>query len=360
MVLEKGATTRYPVPYTVWRREKGARFTYDSTLEEVVAATRRSEFAAAPVEAEDPTSSWLTARAKAIRALRNVLGKSAYQARAGSYTGGANAVYWVEVLRKRPDGVVVVRNITEGAKVKVEEVNRPLELDLLYPLLRGRDADRWKAAPSAQILVAHEPGKRLTAIPEKEMQTRYPLTFAYLKSFEKTLRDRKSRGVSDMLGKGAPFYTMFALGDYTFAPWKVVWREVSHRLDAAVIGTPGTKVTIPDHTLIMIECDGKVEAHYLCAALNSSPSRHVVQSYIVLHPDPHIMERVCIPKYEPKDNVHKRLAELSMQAHEAAKTGDEKAVAEIESQVDLESAKLWNLTPSDLAEIQRSLKELTE
>jgi hypothetical protein len=25
-----------------------------------------------------------------------------------------------------------------------------------------------------------------------------------------------------------------------------------------------------------------------------------------------------------------------------------------------ESAKLWNLTPSDLAEIQRSLKELTE
>jgi len=31
-----------------------------------------------------------------------------------------------------------------------------------------------------------------------------------------------------------------------------------------------------------------------------------------------------------------------------------------EAQVDFESAKLWNLTPSDLAEIQRSLKELTE
>jgi hypothetical protein len=30
------------------------------------------------------------------------------------------------------------------------------------------------------------------------------------------------------------------------------------------------------------------------------------------------------------------------------------------SEVDLESAKLWNLSASDLAEIQRSLKELTE
>jgi hypothetical protein len=32
----------------------------------------------------------------------------------------------------------------------------------------------------------------------------------------------------------------------------------------------------------------------------------------------------------------------------------------VEAQVDLESAKLWNLSPSDLAEIQRSLKELTD
>jgi hypothetical protein len=32
----------------------------------------------------------------------------------------------------------------------------------------------------------------------------------------------------------------------------------------------------------------------------------------------------------------------------------------VEAQVDLESAKLWDLSASDLAEIQRSLKELTE
>jgi hypothetical protein len=31
----------------------------------------------------------------------------------------------------------------------------------------------------------------------------------------------------------------------------------------------------------------------------------------------------------------------------------------VEAEVDVESAKLWNLSASDLAEIQRSLKELT-
>jgi hypothetical protein len=35
------------------------------------------------------------------------------------------------------------------------------------------------------------------------------------------------------------------------------------------------------------------------------------------------------------------------------------ASAGIEAQVDLESAKLWNLSTSDLAEIQRSLAELS-
>jgi hypothetical protein len=35
-------------------------------------------------------------------------------------------------------------------------------------------------------------------------------------------------------------------------------------------------------------------------------------------------------------------------------------LAEIEAEVDVESARLWNLSASDLAEIQRSLDELVE
>ncbi len=72
------------------------------------------------------------------------------------------------------------------------------------------------------------------------------------------------------------------------------------------------------------------------------------------------MGRLRVSEFSPRDDVHRRLAELSMQAHESAKKGDRKIVAGVEAQVDLESAKLWSLSAPKLAEIRLSLKELTE
>jgi hypothetical protein len=367
MVLEKGRQTTYPVPYTVWRKVRGARFTYDSTLEEVISATKRLRFIAEPVDPNDPTSPWLTARERVLKAIRKVLGKSDYEAHEGVNTGGANAVYWVNIVLKRTDGLIVVRNITEGAKVKVDEVTEPIEPDLLYPLLRGRDVQRWKAQPSAWILITHLPGMGLKAIPEKEMQTDYPRTYGYLKRFEEVLRERAAfkryftrKDKNGRIVETGPFYSMFDVGTYTFAPWKVVWREVAHTLDAAVAPPFDDKPTVPDHTLILIDCASNEEAHYLCAALNSSPVRLGVQAYIVLHPDPHILEHIRIPRFDPKNPVHCRLAELSMQAHEAAKIGDEMRLREIEAEIDRQAAKLWGLSDDELRDIQQSLTELSE
>jgi SAM-dependent methyltransferase len=284
MVLEKGRQTTYPVPYTVWRKVKGARFTYDSTLGEVTNATVRLNFVAEPVNPSDPTSPWLTARPKALKAIRKVLGKSDYKARKG-VTSCANSVYWLEKVLQRPDGLVVVRNITEGAKVKVDEVTEPIEPDLLYPLLRGRDVRRWKAQPSAWILITHLPGMGLKAIPEKEMQTDYPRTYGYLKRFEPILR---SSGIfkryftrKDGSRETGPFYSMFNIGDYTFVEWKVVWREIATKLIASVVSYFDGKVVIPDHKLVFVPCSSKEESHFICALLNSAASCFVALSFVI-------------------------------------------------------------------------------
>jgi hypothetical protein len=193
-----GKRQAHPLSRALYRlAQRGAtgrsspRFTYDSTLDEVQAATQRLHFDAEPVDPQDPTSPWLTARPKALKAIRKVLGKSDYEAHAGAYTGGANAVYWVEKVLERPDGLVVVRNLAEGARVKVDEVTEPIEPDLLYPLLRGRDVQRWRAEPSALILMVQDPVKR-RGIDEKELQMRCPRTYGYLKRFEPVLRQRAS------------------------------------------------------------------------------------------------------------------------------------------------------------------------
>jgi hypothetical protein len=79
----------------------------------------------------------------------------------------------------------------------------------------------------------------------------------------------------------------------------------------------------------------------------------------VLHPDPHILEHIRVPRYAPDDPVHARLAELSRQAHAAAQRDDAAQLREIEKEIDLAAAALWGLTPDELREIQRSLHELS-
>lgn len=359
MVLEKGRRLRFPVDYTVWRKNSRARFTYDSALQDVTAATKRLNYAAEPIDKKDATSAWLTARPLALKAIDKVLGKSDYGAHAGAYTGGANAVYWVDVVLRRPDGLVVVRNLVEGAKVEVAEVTEAIEPDLLYPLIRGRDVQRWRAAPSAFILMVQDPVKR-RGRDQAELQECCPRTYGYLKQFEGILRSRRSRGVSDMIKKGAPFYTMFAVGDYTFAPWKVVWREQAEVMTAAVVGEVESKAIIPDHKLMLVDCASEDEAHYVCALLNCTVVRLAVLSYAIeIQMDPHILEHIRVPRFDPGNPAHRRLAALSVQAHKAAQIDDLGALKRIESEIDAEAARLWGITDRDLMEIERNLQELS-
>ena len=162
-VFGKGWQRSYPVSYQLWRkREKGrgSAVGFDTPYEDVTSEkiTYR-EWYAQPVDPRDTTSAWITGRRKALRALQNVIGPSAYRAREGTNTGGANAVYWVDISGRRPDGKLVISNVIEGAKKKVARTQSSVESELIYPLLRGADVGRWRASPSLSIVITHEHGE---------------------------------------------------------------------------------------------------------------------------------------------------------------------------------------------------------
>ncbi|HQE92287.1 MAG TPA: N-6 DNA methylase [Anaerolineae bacterium] len=369
-VLRKGEPTRYPLPYTYWQKTKSGRLDYDSTLEEVLEQTRRLNFRAAPVDAADPTSAWLTARPKALDAVRKVLGESDYQAHAGACTW-ANGIYWVEIMAERPDGPVIVQNFTEGAKREVEQVTADLEPDLLYPLLRGRDVHRWQAKPSLYILMLQDPETR-RGIDEITVQTRWPRTWAYLKRFEKPLRARSGftryftrKDARGKLVETGPFYSMFNVGDYTFAPWKVVWRgEVATSLVSAVISTSGSKAIIPDQTAYMVAFEDQDAAHFFCGVLNTVVVQLIYQMFTYKHVSMSFIQNLRIPRYDPANPTHRRLAELSQEAHRlapAAYAGDvaaQTALRRVEAAVDEAARALWGLTEAELHDIRRNLAEL--
>lgn len=362
VILQKGRQTKYPMPsYLYWKKTvKGKSVAVDSSLNDVLQMTERKQFAAEPVDKKDLTSPWLTGKPKAIKAVKKILGQSDYEAHAGCYTGGANGVYWMDIIDERPDRLVVISNITEGAKRKVESIQMAIEPDLLYPLLRGRDVKRWRAEPSSYILMAQDPDKRC-GIDEDEMKVDYPKTYLYLNKFESALRQRKSRGVTDMIEGGLPFYTMFAVGDYTLAPYKVVWTRIG-TVEAAVVNTLDGKSIIPQETITLVACTTKEEAHYIASLINSSIFQYAVTSYSQAGGKSmgsmHVLQNIRIPKFDSAHKVHQELAGLSQNAHYAVSIGDEAGLRELEQRIDELAAQIWGLTSEELKEIKKSLEEI--
>lgn len=355
VIMQRGHETKYPVPYNYWSKAMtGKRVPEDGSLNEVLNLCRVRQFVAQPVNGLDQTAPWISGRWRALHAIQKVLGKSTYQARKG-ITASVNGVFWLNEITKHHGDTVVISNFTERAKRGIESVQTSLESALIYPLLQGREVSRWQATPSLRILVTHRPETGLRAIPENEMAVKYPKTYAYVQRFEAQLRGsgifRRYFRTTD------PFYSMFNVGGYTFSPFKVVFREIASGLMCSVVGTMDRPI-VPDHKLVMCPFENEIEAHFVCAILNSTPVRFAANSYsIETQFSTHLFEYIYVPSYGDSES-HRHLAHLSQQAHASTAAGHTTQVAEIEAEIDRLAAKLWGLTDAELREIQESLAEL--
>ena len=365
-VCEK--TTRpfaYPVRYAAWSGP--SRIAQDESLADVQSTTTRTNMGATPILVAEGTSPYLTAPRYALPGIRKVIGQSDYRAFAGCCTW-LNGVYWVRVLGKEPNGKsLIIENLYDVGKNKVQKVQAAIEPDLVYPLLRGRDVQRWRAAPSAHIILTQDPGTR-KGIPEAEMKRRWPKTFAYLKQFEGnpkkpergTLRSRA--GYRQYFKPTDPFYSVYNVGPYTVKEWKVLWPEVGHTVRAGTCG-PATldkvKPSVPDHTLVAVSCESEDEAYFVAGVLNSSPATLAAASYIVLHPSPHIMRNIAVPRFKKTDRDHVRLAQLSSQCHAANQRGaGQGGVGALETEIDAVAARIWGISDAELKAIQTALSDV--
>ena len=361
VIMQKGRKTTYPVSYSFWRKKsKRTAIPLGASLSEVIKLTKRSQWIAKPVKEGQRTGPWITGRPKAIESISECIGKSLYRAREGSNTGGANGVYWLELVAQRPDGFWVVSNLCELAKIKVEKVDRAIEPDLIFPLLRGENLQAWKIAPTYYILVPQDSSNPSKGLPVEKMKIDFPKTYDYLKKFRDILKARS--GYRKYFSpKRDPFYSIYNVGEYTFKPYKVVWREQASVLTCAVVGKKSGRMVIPDHKLMFCASNNLEEAHFVCACLNSSPSQFIVKSYsIETSISTHVLDYVRIPRFDKENSIHVNLGRLSRQAHAKAGKDDIDAVSKIERQLDELAAKLWCLSKTQLKDIQDSLQDLID
>ena len=206
------------------------------------------------------------------------------------------------------------------------------------------------------ILLPHSAETGWKALPEDVMKHSYPLTYAYLKQFEDLLLNRSGY---QQLRRGAPFYILGNTNRWIYAPHKVVWRYIAREMTCSVVGTYGYtgQPLIPDHRLMLVACADEAEAHYVCAALNSSITRCIVNAYTIgTQISTHVLRNVSLRKYDERDQHHTTLAALSRKAHEVDKGNN--AFEAIERQIDEISAEMWGLVQEELEAMQESLEGL--
>jgi len=183
-----------------------------------------------------------------------------------------------------------------------------------------------------------------------------------------------------LAGKDKIWYGLYVnIGEYTFAPYKVVWKNIAGKISgkaefSAAVLTPvydkflGRKEIIPNVKLMLIPLENEIEAYYVCSILNSSLIQLIVASYAIeTGISTHVTENVYIPQFNGKNKVHLKLSELSKKAHELAKKYYEQndlvakeELKKVEEEIDKIVAEIYGITDEELEEIKKTLKILKE
>jgi len=143
-------------------------------------------------------------------------------------------------------------------------------------------------------------------------------TKAYFAAYETQL---KARSTYRLRQKNAPYFAIYNVGHYTFAPWKVIWAEQGD-FCAAVAGKStvplvGTRLFVPDHKIFFADFTDKLAALYLCGLLNSELAKEFVESHTISIQIGDIFKHMNLPAYVKDDSDHKKLVAAVDEAHNA-------------------------------------------
>jgi type II restriction/modification system DNA methylase subunit YeeA len=148
-------------------------------IEEVRKTTRHNEIIMIPLMLNDPASPWMQITPNIVNAVRKLMGESHYyKAHAGVYAG-LNQVYYVKVLGKVPDGMLIITNPPEsGQKKMVKQVEVKVEPDLVYPLIRGEDVKKWYVEFKDRYIIFPSDSEGNSLSPTT-MRSKYPNAYSY-------------------------------------------------------------------------------------------------------------------------------------------------------------------------------------
>ncbi|CAJ1892511.1 MULTISPECIES: Eco57I restriction-modification methylase domain-containing protein [Aeromonas] len=334
---------QYPVPYRLWSNKAGTTRNIPTqlSLDEVKQRIAIEVKEAIPVG--ETGSPWAVLTQGRHHVLKSISGQCSWTTGRKGITPDLNGIYYVPIVDAN-HSLVQIRSRPDAGRKDIGQARTAwVEPNLLYPLLKGAgdfEACYLKLADPARVeekLYTFVPNR---GIDKEEYSSSAMLmnspeltkTKAWFSSYKGLLTERSTYRRQM---KGAPFFGVYNVGEYTFMPWKVVWPEMSSRFYAAVVGdaevpVAGMRPYVPDHKVYYSAFERKEEAFYLCGLLNTPMVAEWIESHTVNIQVGNIFKHTQLPEFDAGNADHIRLAALTETAHA---THDAAERAEIINQI---------------------------
>lgn len=177
---------------------------------------------------------------------------------------------WRSGIKHDCSKVMELMKITEGYRNGLGETVA-IEDCSLFPLLKSSDIGNGRIECRAAMVVTQSFVGENTGY----LRAKAPKTWQYLENHAKLLEKRGS-----IIYKNKPAYSIFGVGSYTFAPWKVAISGFYKKLHFAKIGPVNGRPVVFDDTIYFLPCWSEAEADFIENLLYSQPAQAFLESMI--------------------------------------------------------------------------------
>ena len=137
-----------------------------------------------------------------------------------------------------------------------------VEADVVFPLMKSSDVAHARA-PRKHVLI---PQRSMDESPLVLRQTA-PRAWRYLTRHQDAIAGRAST-----IYRGRPPFSIFGVGPYSFAPWKVAIAGLYKELSFVKVAPIDDRPVLLDDTCYFLPCDTEAECDQLIALLSSPPA----------------------------------------------------------------------------------------
>ena len=325
-VFQKNKKMTYPMEnYFECYNMTSNKIAFEDSYSTVKSKMGFEKLSAQPIN-DNLRSPWLTIKNSLFVKLGKYLGKSPYKGRKGIEPCGAKGIYLVDIKKNVGENIHIENLIERSRLQKAKDLGvypGVVEKDLVYPMAGGRNIDKWGLNSYLYIVVPHNStGKsKYRGIDDKVLKVKYKKTYDWLFYFKDLLLETRIRSGKFFDKDQFPWYRLDNVGDYTYMPYKVLWREQSKEMTAAVVSSVddkflGKKIVLSDSKVLYVSFETEREAHYLCGILNSRIIGDIIEAYTIdTQRGVDIVKNIAIPEFNESNDNHILMSELSKKAH---------------------------------------------